>query len=70
MILRLRRVFIAKSNKGVVRLRIKNTVALFLSYRDVIELSPHLRGPVAERPPLSHSYLKSGVGREQIVIYD
>ena len=68
--LRLRRIFIAKSNKGVVGLHIKNTVAPFLSYQDVIELSPHLRGPVSERPPLSHSFLKPGVGREQIVIYD
>ena len=67
MILRLRRVFIAKSNKGVVRLHIKNTTASFLSYQDVIELLPHLRGPVS---PLSHSFLKPGVGREQIVIYD
>ena len=68
--LRLRRIFITKCNKGVVGLHIKNTVAPFLSYQDVIELSPHLRGPVSERPPLSHSFLKPGVGREQIVIYD
>ena len=39
--LRLRRIFIAKSNKGVVGLHIKSTVAPFLSYQDVIELSPH-----------------------------
>ena len=70
MTLRLRLVFIAMSNKGVVRLHIKNTVAPFLSYQDVIELSPHLRGPVAERSPLSHSFLELGVGREKIVIYD
>ena len=57
MTLKLRRVFIVKFNKGVVRLHIKKTVAPFLSYQDVIELSLHLRGPVAEPPPLPHSFL-------------
>ena len=34
--LRLRRIFIAKCNKGVVGLHIKNTVTPFLSYQDVM----------------------------------